>query len=270
MKINLEQIKTNAQLIKSKGLDEKIIKISKEAYEEAKKRTAVSYGITNTHILSEKPIAEILGLFGGSVKEINVLDLGCGNGRTGEGNYLPILSTALAYLGANVTGIDYTNSRDDEQRKIVSERWGFQYKEMDLTKIGWGLSDLDYYLNKKIEFFKNKDLIIARSLLNYGLEQFSLPASCRHFESDFEWRFYAMMIHGIQKLNAKDSVYNLEIPHYNNFRYDTREIYEKPIDDKEKNKLVNDYLTNQFELEFGKIIYGNKNSGQQVFTIKKY
>ena len=74
--MKIEQIKFNAESIKKKGLDKKIIEIAKEAYEESKHQWCGE----ETHILNEKPIAQILGLFGGSIKGMKVLDLGCGYG----------------------------------------------------------------------------------------------------------------------------------------------------------------------------------------------
>ena len=97
--MKIEQIKFNAESIKKKGLDEKIIKIAKKAYEESKNK----WRGEETHILNEKPIAQILGLFGGSIKGMKILDLGCGNGGREyggvyDGDYAPILSTTPAHL----------------------------------------------------------------------------------------------------------------------------------------------------------------------------
>lgn len=259
--MDVEQIKANAQSMKKNSLDEKIINIAKEAHEEANKRTATSYGKRN-YLVGESSIADILGIFGGSVKGINILELGCGNGSTGDGNYIPILSTALAYLGANVTGVD-SSYINDEAKSNVYKKCGFHYKNMDISQL-WMFDCED---NKKA--FENNDLVIARYLLNKGLKCPNAGPFAT-FDSLEEWNIYGNIIRSIRKLNKKDAVYNLEIPHQNNFKFSMQKIDETNVSDKDKKRLKDDYLVNEFKKSFGEIIFGKESSGSHVFTIKRF
>ena len=245
--MKIEQIKFNAESIKKKGLDEKIIEIAKEAYEESKHQWCGE----ETHILNEKPIAQILGLFGGSIKGMKVLDLGCGYGGFNDGDYAPILSTALAYLGADVTGIDYLE-RSEEGKKRLYEKYLFHYENLDLTNffLNPKYTNLD---NKTINIFKDNDLMIARSLLNYGLEMPRLPPACRHIEHKYEWSMYKGIIKEIQQFNGKKALYNLQMPMHSCL----------------KNYLSNNESANLFNETFGEIIFDGKENGffcGHVFT----
>lgn len=253
MKIIKQQILKNAQKIKQNGLEEKIVKIAEKVYESAKQKTKDSFtGNVHTHIYSEEPIAQILGLFGGSLKGVKVLDLGCGYNR----DYSPVLSTALASLGANVTGIDLTRA-DKEDKIRIFKKYGFYYIKQNLTQLL-----LEYTDEESKKAFKNNDLIIAHSLLFHGLmiEDFS----CGHYyQLDDEWIHYGRIIKKIQEFNSKDSLYFLQIPNHEQFKYGLRGDETK----KEKDK----YVFSKFKDEFGGIILGREKPGQHVFTfLNKY
>jgi len=246
--MNIEQIRLNAELMKSKGLDAKLVETAKEAYEFAKNKIE-TYSCAHTHVLNERIIAEILGIYGGSVNELKILDVGCGDGFYRNGEYGPLLSTALSSLGAKVTGIDLRHA-DNEDKKRIKEKFGFDYEKRKVAS---------YFMDdeKTINLFGNKDLVIFHSLLYKGFLQDSSPNL--YYSLEGEWREYVGSILEIGKLNSKDTIFNLQIPPVGQFPYMPEGTEEEKVK----------YALNKFKYAFGEILFGEEKENSQVFVKNK-
>lgn len=256
--VNLEQIKLNATKMKNEGLDTKIVETAKEAYEFAKSKTTDFRGRFHTHV-REYDVANILGIFGGAVKGLNIIDLGCGDNALGGKEYAPVLSTALAYLGANVRGIDFPHANEEDKKRIY-DKLGFNYAHHNLI---WPMK---YCEEKTKEMFKDNDLIIMHSLLHNGLKMEDSGWGY-HSSLEAEWNQYIKTIKEIQRFNSKDSLCYLKIPSPNQFEWEIKRIDKKDISEEEKTKEKDKYAVSRFKSAFGEIIFGEEIPGQHVFTI---
>jgi len=147
---------------------------AKRAYGFAKKQTMGEYSLTRDFVGSSSIIENILNFYQGSVKNKKILDIGCGNGW----EYAPIIGVALTYLGANVTGID------------ISESKHFKIIQADL-------SNLEENVLNQVE---NNDLVIAKSLLNHGL-MIKENGNAIYYDENKEWEIYSKIMNEIYSVN---------------------------------------------------------------------
>jgi SAM-dependent methyltransferase len=248
--MKLEQIKTNAELMKSNGLEKEVVEIAKRVYNETLEKVRGYHGV-KTHICDASLIAETLSIFGDSIKGLKILDLGCGTSSFGRGDYSPVLSTAFASLGANVTGVDFSNDSEEIKKKVL-EKYGFNY-----VKCNFALWGFDQYISEEDKTrASNNDLIILHSLLHKDLMR---DDTCNgiYYRLDEEWSQYNRIVSNLRKLN-RNSLWILQIPEPKHFPFETQEIKEE--------KELNDYAVKRFKECFGKPIFGKEFSGNHVFV----
>lgn len=248
--MELEKIKANANSMKLKGLDSKLVGTAKEVYDKTLEKIKGYRGV-KTHVYDGSLIAETLNLFEGSVEGLKILDLGCGTYSFGRGDYSPVLSTAFSLLGADVTGVDF--SEDSEQtRKKVFEKYGFNYIKRNFALFGFE----NYISEEDKKRVSNNDLVILHSLLHYGL---MIDDTCSgiYYGLDEEWNQYSRIVSEVKKLN-QNALGILQIPLPKHFSYDTNEIKEE--------KELNFYVANKFKSRFGEPIFGEEFPGSHVFV----
>ena len=182
---------------------------------------------------------------------LKVIDLGCGTFPFGRGEYAPVLSTAFASLGADVTGVDLSNDYG-ELREKVFERYGFQYRKHNFAL--WEFQSLN---EDGVERFSNNDLIIMHSLLHNGLMIDDVSYGI-YYNLGEEWSQYERIHSKIKKLSSKDSISILQIPFPKLFPYETQRIKEE--------KELNDYVVNRFKSSFGDPLFGKEIPGNHVFV----
>lgn len=155
--VNIEDIKSNAKSISEKGLDAKVLEEATKIFEISKnKANLVSSG--ETHITPET-IAHYMQLFGGDLKGLKTLDLGCGMYR-----YSPVLPFAFKELGADVYAADIVRNGEG----LIKS--GINYQQIDLNSLLLRMMQ-DYFIKYHGDFFEGNDIIVARSFLDGGFYQ---------------------------------------------------------------------------------------------------
>jgi SAM-dependent methyltransferase len=212
--MDINQLRENSKRNFENGLIEKIASAIKEGEKRVK-------GYSNPNAGIFRPLDQIVRLvhlYGGSIKGLKILDLGCGSGDS----YAPIVAETLSYMGANVTGIDSPYESHEPRSR------GFNYVEFDLDS---GLESVTQEEGERL--FGNKDVVIAKSLLGSGL-CYGRNINPGEFAIK-EWEVYKKLIQTVRSYNKGDALYILEVPHG-----DTLEAIakKKNLSENERNELI--------------------------------
>jgi hypothetical protein len=225
--VNIEEIKANAKSISEKGLDKKVLAEATKIFENAKeKANLVSRG--DTHIKPET-IAHYMQLFGGNLKGLKTLDLGCGMYR-----YSPVLPFAFKELGADVYAADIARNGEG----LIKQ--GINYMKIDLNSLLLYMMQ-DYFKKNHRDFFEGNDIIVARSFLDGGFYQDDDKISMKGRTEEEFGRFKGFFDFA-KNSNQKPFVAELDVP---------GELIDK------KEIQGNENITNFLEESFrGKLICG--------------